>query len=209
MLKNTPSKEILNYQETQEETDSGGYTLIYEQELVSQILVEDGDQQQTQETLNVRVLIFGNDQRLERIKIELSCENDLFFHFIHDINEEAFQKIKDEQQLTASFIDYPAICIKCLDKAHKDPNKYSAVLRITQEGNAFIEIIQKTEYKNVELIQFQFFSLPEESIRMTITKKYQKIQQKLQQTENKLQDINDVVKVKNPQLLLQIQRMNR
>ncbi|CAD8075015.1 unnamed protein product [Paramecium primaurelia] len=94
MLKNTPSKEILNYQETQEETDSGGYTLIYEQELVSQILVEDGDQQQRQETLNVRVLIFGNDQRLERMKNELSCENDLFFHFIHDINEKHFKKSK-------------------------------------------------------------------------------------------------------------------
>ncbi|CAD8161329.1 unnamed protein product (macronuclear) [Paramecium tetraurelia] len=209
MLKNTPSKVTLNYQETQEETDPEGYTLIYEQEIVCQIVVDDGEQQQTQETLNVRVLILGSEQTLEKMKIELSCENDLFFHFIHEVNEETFQQIKEGQQLTASFIDYPAICVKCLDKAHKDPNKYSAVLRITQEGDAVIEIIQHTEYKNVELIQFQFVSLPEESIRMAITKKYQKVKQKLQQMENKLKDINDVVKVKNPQLLLQMQRMNR
>ncbi|CAD8088397.1 unnamed protein product [Paramecium sonneborni] len=209
MLKNTPSKVTLNYQETQEETDHEGFTLIYEQEIVCQIVVDDGEQQQTQETLNVRVLILGSEQTLDKMKIELSCENDLFFHFIHDVTEETFQQIKEGQQLTASFIDYPAICVKCLDKAHKDPNKYSAVLRITQDGDAVIEIIQHTEYKNVELIQFQFVSLPEESIRMAITKKYQKVKQKLQQMENKLKDINDVVKVKNPQLLLQMQRMNR
>ncbi len=57
------------------------------------------------------------------------------------VNEENFHQIKEEQQLTASFIDYPAICVKCLDKAHKDPNKYSAILRITQEGDAIVEII--------------------------------------------------------------------
>lgn len=43
MLKNTPSKVTLNYQET-EEIDPDGFTLIYEQELVCRIEVDEGEQ---------------------------------------------------------------------------------------------------------------------------------------------------------------------
>ena len=44
MLKNTPSKVTLNYQETQDEPDPEGYTHIYEQEIVCHINLEEGEQ---------------------------------------------------------------------------------------------------------------------------------------------------------------------
>lgn len=62
------------------------------------------------------------------MKIELTSDSDLFFHFNHQyqyiltsVNEESFQQIKESQSITVQFIDYPAICVKSFDKAHKDP----------------------------------------------------------------------------------------
>lgn len=41
------------------------------------------------------------------VKMELSSENDLFFHFTHLIDEKAFRAVRDEQRLMIEFSDYP------------------------------------------------------------------------------------------------------
>lgn len=63
-----------------------------------------------------------------------------------------------------------------------------------------------TEYKNIELISFDFEVSDEDEIRQQITYRYGSLKSKLALMEGRLQDINDLLRLKNPSLLLQLQK---
>ena len=48
---------------------------------------------------------------------------------------------------------------------------HSAVF-VIMEGEGRLEIIQTTEYKNIEIIKFEFFSTSEDLVRKIITYRY-------------------------------------
>ncbi|KAM3147348.1 hypothetical protein pb186bvf_000599 [Paramecium bursaria] len=194
--------------QSEDQQDNEGYIQIYQQEIPFKLKLNEEEYQQM-ESLNVKVLVMGGDQHLQQMKIELSSDSDLFFHFVHIVNQEQYQQIKEQQSITAQFIDYPAICVKSLDKAAKDSQQYTPTLHILEGGEARVDITQHTEYKDVELITFEFHSLEEDQIRVVISNRYQNLKSKLSQLEGKLRDINEVVKAKNPQLLLQMQKMKK
>ena len=80
------------------------------------------------------------------------------------------------------------------------------VFTILSEGRGKLDILQTTEYKNIELISFDFEVSDEEEIRQQITFKYGSLKSKLALMEGRLGDINDLLRVKNPSLLLQLQK---
>ena len=66
--------------------------------------------------------------------------------------------------------------------------------------------MQITEYKQIELISFDFEASSEEDIRQYITFRYGSLKSKLSLMESRLLDINELLKLKNPSLLLQLQK---
>lgn len=74
------------------------------------------------------------------------------------------------------------------------------------DGLGRLEIIQSTEYKNIEVISFDFQCSNDEFIRQVITYKYMSLKSKLSLMEGRLQDIHEIVRVKNPSLLLSIKK---
>ena len=71
---------------------------------------------------------------------------------------------------------------------------------------AKLDFIQNIEYKFIELLSCQFLASSEEIVRTSITYRYNAIKSKVQLMEARLKDVNNLVKVKNPSLLLQLQR---
>ena len=69
-----------------------------------------------------------------------------------------------------------------------------------------MDILQITEYKNIELISFDFEICNDEEIRQQITFRYGSLKSKLALMEGRLQDINELLRLKNPSLLLQLQK---
>ena len=69
-----------------------------------------------------------------------------------------------------------------------------------------MDILQTTEYKNIELLSFDFEVCNEEDIRQQITFRYGSLKSKLALMEGRLQDINELLRLKNPSLLLQLQK---
>jgi len=58
------------------------------------------------------------------IKIELSSENDIYFHFTNIVDEKKFEKIKKEQNLN---INFPQVCQlfeKMCENCRAYPNEY-------------------------------------------------------------------------------------
>lgn len=122
--------------------------------------------------------------------------------------------MKETQKLMIEFGDYPGVLIKMLNSSIKEPQRYSithiisflAVFIMQKDGNARLDFIQNMEYKFIELLSCNFIASGEEAVRQHITFRYNSIKAKLALMQARLQDINSLVKIKNPSLLLQLQK---
>ena len=64
-----------------------GHRINYDKEVPFELRLEDNNGPQevaSFEAIRAKILILGNDSNPEQIRIELSCENDLFFHFTNE-----------------------------------------------------------------------------------------------------------------------------
>lgn len=62
------------------------------------------------------------------------------------------------------------------------------------------------EYKFIELVSLDFETSPEEVIRETISFRYNSVKAKLIFLQNRMKEFSSIVKVKNPSLLIQMQK---
>ena len=54
----------------------------------------------------------------------MTSENDLFFHYTHCLDENAFRTLQETQKLMIDFPDYPSILLKMLNSCIKEPHRY-------------------------------------------------------------------------------------
>ena len=187
-----------------------GHKLIYEREVPFELRIQEGStgpqEVGTLEAIKVKVLLLGDSMSPEQIKIELSSENDMFFHYTHALEDESFSKVQENQKLMIDYPDYANVIIKMLNSCIKEPHSFLAVFIMERNGSARLDFIQNMEYKFVELLSCDFEASSEEVIRQQITFRYNASKSKLMLMQTRLQDINAIVKIKNPSLLLQLQK---
>lgn len=102
------------------------------------------------------------------------------------------------------FTEYADIFIKMANSCIKEPQSFLAVFIMDKHGYAKLDFIQNIEYKFIELLSCAFQASTEETVRQSITYRYNSVKSKLQLMEARLKDVNNLVKVKNPSLLLQL-----
>ena len=147
----------------------------------------------------------GNNS-VQNVRVELTSENDLFFHYTHTVDEDAFRHMQEKQKLMVDFQEYPNILIKMANSCIKEPHSFLAVFIMNRDGSAMLDFIQNIEYKFIELLSCHFMASSEEQVRHSITYRYNSVKSKVQLMEARLKDVNNLVKVKNPSLLLQMQK---
>ncbi|KAL0053224.1 hypothetical protein WJX82_002721 [Trebouxia sp. C0006] len=158
------------------------------------------------EAIRVRILVRGSQPELEAVRVELTSESDLFFHYTHTIGPAAFrQHVQEAQKLMVDFNDYPSVFLRMLSSCIQEPQNHIAVLLMEPSGNARMDFIQNMEYKFVELLSCQFQASSEEQIKQQVTYRYNAVKSRLALMQARLADINALVKLKNPSLLLQLQ----
>ena len=86
------------------------------------------------------------------------------------------------------------------------PNSYFAVFFMQRDGQARLDFIQNMEYKFLELLTVDFIASSEEVIRQAITFRYSLLKAKSSILTGRRKDISSILKLKNPSLLLQIQK---
>lgn len=64
----------------------------------------------------------GHNQ-IEDVKIELTCENDLFFHYTMLVTEDTFREMQEEQKLMIPFAEFFKIFIKMVNSCIKEPHR--------------------------------------------------------------------------------------
>ena len=64
-----------------------GHVLVFDREVPFELRLEDNSGPQevaSFESIRAKILVMGEDSYPTQVRIELSCENDLFFHFTHE-----------------------------------------------------------------------------------------------------------------------------
>ena len=186
-----------------------GHKLLYDRGVPFELRLEDNNGPQevaSSEELKCKVLLGGEEKNPSQIRIELSCENDLFFHFTSDIDEETFKVMKENQKLTVNFLEFSSLVIKLFNNCIYEHQSFIAVFIMQKEGTGRLDFIQNIEYKFIELLSFDFVNSPDDTVKKQISYKYNIIRTKLELMLNRIQSINNIVKSKNPSLLLQIQK---
>jgi len=189
---------------------SDGFKVAYDKEVPLELRLQDSttDQQDvgTLESIRTRVLVQGEPNAPEVIKIEFTSEADLFFNYASMINEEYFLKIKDEQKLNVEFSGFLNLLLKLINNCQKEPQNFFSVFFMQRDGQARLEFIQNMEFKFLELLSLDFLAAPEELIRQNISFRYSLLKAKSQVLQTKLKDVSALLKIKNPSLLLQLQK---
>ena len=105
-----------------------GYRVIYDREVPFELRVQESadspQQVGTLEATKVKILLYGEDESPQSLRVELASEGDLFFHYMHVCNDGSFQKIQEQQKLMVEFPDYPNVLIKMLNNCIKEPHRY-------------------------------------------------------------------------------------
>ncbi|KAF4723219.1 hypothetical protein FOZ63_015545, partial [Perkinsus olseni] len=67
----------------------------------------------TLEAIRCKVMILGeNEGSFKHCRVELTSENDIFFHYTHSLDEMQFRDIQEEQKLMIEFNEYVNVFIK-------------------------------------------------------------------------------------------------
>ena len=117
--------------------------------------------------------------------------------------------MQEQQKLTIEFPEISNVVSKMLNSCIKEPHSFLSVFVMQRDGRASLDFIQNIEYKFIELLSLEFMASPEEMIRQSITFRYNAVKSKLALMQARQTDVNNMVKVKSPSLLLQLQKGNQ
>jgi len=152
----------------------------------------------TLEAILAKVAVQGDPAAPTAIKVELSSESDLFFHYSHVVDERAFKQLREEQRLMIEFNDYANVLARSLNQAIKEPQTHLAVYIMNRDGQARLDFIQNMEYKFVELLSVAFLRSPDDLIRQAVAFRYNSLKAKVQVLTSRLSEVTSIVKIKNP-----------
>ena len=190
-----------------------GYRVIYDREVPFELRLQEASLPQqvgTLEAIKAKVLVLGDEHTLQSLRVELSSEQDLFFHYMHVIDAQGFAQVQDQQKLMVDFSDYPSVLVRMLNNCIKEPHTHLAVFVMKggsdRDVDARLDFIQNMEYKFVELMSAHFVRSPEDVVQHQISYRYSSLKQRVQVMEGRLKEVNKLVKLKNPSLLMQLQR---
>ena len=148
------------------------------------------------EGMKVKIVVQGEEHAIASVRVELSSEADLFFHYTCVINNVGFLQLREDQKLMCEFREFVLTLIKMFNRCIKEPKSYLAILLLQPNGEATLQLVQNLEYKFVELLVLPFRESPEHVVRQHVTYRYNALRSRLGIMTAKLQDVSALVKIK-------------
>jgi Centriolar protein SAS N-terminal len=189
----------------------GGWKVVYTRDVPIELrlqLVDDKPQEVGElHQLTAKVLVLPNSDHSnsnipKSIRVELTSETDLFFHYSCIIDEKLFHLIKEEQRLMVDYSDMVSVLSQSFQSIIQNPNSFIAVLIMDKLGAARLDFIQNVSFKFVELLSVPFTRSSDEVIRSQISFRYSVKAVAVSVMTNRLSELVNLVKSKNPSLLL-------
>lgn len=187
-----------------------GHRIFYEREVPFELRSAQGNEEPREvgalEAIRVKILALGDEGAFTGLRVELTSESNLFFHYVHELDIAGFKKLQQGQNLMVDFAEYPSVMVRNLDNCIKQPHSHLAVLVMKRDGSARLDFIQNMEYKFVELLSIDLKASGEDVVREQISYRYNAMKNRMALMQARLADVNALVKIKNPSLLLQLKK---
>jgi hypothetical protein len=214
----------------------GGFSVVYDREVPFEIRAADtpGDENAgAYEGLMVKILVQGRQQTpgatgssggagaadggnvddvaaqlggFTSVRVELSSETDLFFHYTCAVNAQGYAMLREDQKLTCDFREFVVSLVRMFNRCIAEPQSLVAVVLLGTDTSATLQIIQNFDYKLVEVLALPFRESPVDLVRCHVEYRYRAIRSRLAIMTSKLHDVAALVKVRDPTLLPILQR---
>ena len=182
------------------------YEKVYEKEVPFEIKTEKSSDKNSSafETLNCKILIKGDFNDPISIKVELTCDKDLFFFYTSVVDKKIFNEIKTTQKLTCKYKDYGHMLIKYFEDCIKLPKSFMAIFYPKKGNTASMEFIENLEHKFGNLLTTEFEKSDDEIVRKEISFRYSTMRARNDLINRKMNAINIVLKDCDPQLIPEV-----
>ena len=123
-----------------------GHRIFYEREVPFELRSADGVEEPQEvgalEAIKVKILTIGEEGAYTAMRVELSSESNLFFHYTHDLDDSSFRTLQEGQKLMVDFAEYPGVIVRNLNHCIKEPHSHLAVFVMMRDGSARLDFIQ-------------------------------------------------------------------
>ncbi|EAN98497.1 hypothetical protein TCSYLVIO_004609 [Trypanosoma cruzi] len=173
-----------------------GFKIVYDREVPCELRPMRGGNAEpgSLEGMKVKVLSFGDDHSLSTMRVEITSESDLFFHYTCVINHAGFIRLREHQSLVCDFPDFLMTLLKMFNRCIKEPQRFLVVLLLDENGTANMEFIENLEYKLVGVLTLPFRASPPEVVREQIGYRYSAVRARLALLTAQLKNSNLVLK---------------
>ncbi|KAL4463056.1 hypothetical protein ABPG72_009199 [Tetrahymena utriculariae] len=160
-----------------------------------------------EEKIHIRVFGQSADKKnLNWFKIELTSDVDIFFTYIKQFDYNTFQQFKFEEQIQVDFEQFPNNLLNIINSSINQQNEKIVFLMEIGKPVGNLVFLQDLGHKNMLLLSMQMDLATQEQVKQNIMYRYSKMNKKLIDRTNKLEQINDYIKIKNPELLNILQK---
>eukprot|EP00792_Barthelona_sp_PAP020_P007825 TRINITY_DN3171_c3_g4_i1.p1 TRINITY_DN3171_c3_g4~~TRINITY_DN3171_c3_g4_i1.p1 ORF type:complete len:225 (-),score=65.71 TRINITY_DN3171_c3_g4_i1:122-796(-) len=179
--------------------------IVFDQEITMEL------RPQSQSTVHgqqeaIKVKVLRNTDMHLMTQIELSSERDLFFHYIFTVDERTWTHLSEAQGLRIDFSEFAETVVKAFEQIIENPELKHAIFLISDDcTHGRLDIVQNMDFKFVELMSLNFEVSNEDNIREQITFRYNSLKAQMHLLQNRLREINDMLKG-HPSLLRQIRK---
>ena len=120
---------------------------------------------QTNETLNFRILVHGEETRPWAIKFELTTDADIQFFYQCNVSCDNFMHLQMENQLSIDFDRFVGMVKTLLQDCANDPMSYQTSFTMeNDDGCAFFRFDHHNAFKKSQILQLVFKQIDDEEI---------------------------------------------
>ncbi|CEP03088.1 unnamed protein product (mitochondrion) [Plasmodiophora brassicae] len=189
-----------------------GYRVLFERELAVEVRHpaagaqggkpdETGDAGQL-ELISARIFIQGSDDAPDSVRLDLTCESDLFFYHRCTLDADKFDDLRSAQQIGVAFTTLPAVLIKAVNDCIQSAHEHIAILEVRPDGNGTLRFLQNVaNLRYAELVSLPMTKVAEGVLRDLVTYRYHLVKGRLAQQCQRVERVMQVVRARHPALL--------
>jgi hypothetical protein len=142
----------------------------------------------------------------EVIRLELLSESDFFFQYELEVDSFLFGQMKEKLKLKASFEEFLTMLVKLLNGCIEDPEHFKCLLIINTDSSATLKILKDLEFKTLEQLSLNLRLGDQDQINRQVSHRFKLSKLLLRQNQARLQQVAQILKLKNPSLIAQINK---
>jgi hypothetical protein len=183
-----------------------GFNIIYNKEVPLDIKLETEEGPKdiaSFESINVKVLSDAVNEKADptRVKVELSWESDLLFHYTSIVDEETFVEMKKKQNLNIGFKEYTNLIEKICENCINLPDVYIGTFTIQKDdGVSQLQFVKSSDFKNLELLMLEFKKSSDEIIQKDMLYRFTYLKSKLEYDKKVIKIAGEVIRDCNPDI---------